>query len=638
MPLPDPVLRAARLRNLQSLDGGLSASPALATASPAQHPIAWILQQRALAPLFQPIVELSSGRILGYEALIRGPAGSALHAPDALFAAAADSGLALELEITCVEVIIQAMTELAPQGRVFLNMSAQALALQTSRAGLLALCDLASAVSIPASKLVVEVTEHERVGDAAALRSIANALRAHGVSFALDDFGDGRSSLRLWAELAPEFVKIDKYFSRDIAIHPAKIQTLRALRQIAETFGSRLIAEGLEDESALAVVRDLGIEFGQGFFLGRPATEPAGQIRPEAQDAFASREVVVLGQVGTSTLRGLSMDQMLIEVAPVSPDTQCQQVLALFQDADQLHTLPVVLEGRPVGLITRRTFIERFAQPFRMELYGRRPCSLFMDSEPRLIERSADGEQIMAVLTSEDQRYLSDGFIIVDQGLYVGIGSGQQLVRTVSEHRVEAARHANPLTFLPGNIPISDHLERLLTNRKSFAASYFDLRHFKPFNDVYGYWRGDEMIRMLAAVVLEHVDPRRDFVGHVGGDDFVVAFQSADWLERCEAIITRFNAKVRGLYDDEALAQGGISAEDRNGHPAFFPLSTLSVGVVWIDPGQFRRAEQVASAAAAAKRIAKHSGSGLHVLGEALQPGYEFTLGPADDTATEGDA
>ena len=131
-----------------------------------------------------------------------------------------------------------------------------------------------------------------------------------------------------------------------------------------------------------------------------------------------------------------------------------------------------------------------------------------------------------------------EGIIIVDGGRYRGLGSGKDLVRTVTESRIEAARHANPLTLLPGNIPITQHIARLLSAGREFVACYGDLNHFKPFNDQYGYWRGDEMILLAARCITAQADPRRDFVGHVGGDDFVVLFQSDDWQRRCEATLS----------------------------------------------------------------------------------------------------
>lgn len=141
-------------------------------------------------------------------------------------------------------------------------------------------------------------------------------------------------------------------------------------------------------------------------------------------------------------------------------------------------------------------------------------------------------ERLLGSLTSEDQAYLREGFIVTERSRYVGLGTGDRLVRAVTEARVEAARHANPLTFLPGNIPINLHIQRLLEGRAGFVACYADLNNFKVFNDHFGYWRGDEMIRLLARLTVAHADPYVDFVGHIGGDDFLILFQSSDWRER----------------------------------------------------------------------------------------------------------
>lgn len=121
------------------------------------------------------------------------------------------------------------------------------------------------------------------------------------------------------------------------------------------------------------------------------------------------------------------------------------------------------------------------------------------------------------------------------------------------------------------------------------------------------------MIRLAARTLASHCDPRRDFVGHVGGDDFVVLFQSDDWLERCERIVAAFDEKARSLFDDDALSRGGIEAEDRHGVRRFFPCTTLAIGAVPVRPGAFGRPEEVASAAAAAKHQAKISRLGLAV-------------------------
>jgi diguanylate cyclase (GGDEF)-like protein len=99
-------------------------------------------------------------------------------------------------------------------------------------------------------------------------------------------------------------------------------------------------------------------------------------------------------------------------------------------------------------------------------------------------------------------------------------------MREITQMQIHAARYANPLTQLPGNVPINEHIDRLLESGTRFWVCYFDLDHFKPFNDVYGYRRGDDVIQLTGNILTSNCDPDRDFVGHIGGDDFMVLFQS----------------------------------------------------------------------------------------------------------------
>jgi GGDEF domain-containing protein len=117
----------------------------------------------------------------------------------------------------------------------------------------------------------------------------------------------------------------------------------------------------------------------------------------------------------------------------------------------------------------------------------------------------------------------------------------------------------------------------------------------------------------VAQLALAHCDPQRDFVGHVGGDDFIILYQSADWELQCQRIVTEFAEHAIELFDVSAREAGGIHAEDRHGVSRFFPLTTISIGAVKIQRDEFSSAEQVASAAALAKHDAKTHGEGLLV-------------------------
>jgi diguanylate cyclase (GGDEF)-like protein len=583
----------------------------LLTLTGGQGPLATLLQSDQLHPVFQPIIHLENVAVHAHEALIRGPVGTALHTPDKLLAAAAAEGLEYEFEMACIQVQLYAWGQRRVAGRLFLNISAAVLIELLLTRGVQGIVNLLSRSGVLPRKVVLEITEHERVADMDQMSAIVQELRATGISLALDDFGDGRSSLRLWSQLRPEIVKIDKYFILNISEHPDKLKTVRALLQLAEIFETELVAEGIENPQDLRVLRDLGIAFGQGYYFGRPDVNPRTRLEAQAAAVLKEKEISVFPQANKVSPEGYLSQLNILKAPTVTAQTTNDEVATLFLTRPDLHAIAVLEGVRPIAIVNRLLFINEYAKLYYRDISGRKSCMLNANTNPRLIEKSHRVDELVGILTSEDQRYLTDGFIVTDNGRYVGLGTGDQLVRSVTETRIEAARHANPLTFLPGNIPISQHIERLLKKQSDFVACYADLNNFKPYNDCYGYWRGDEMIRLMANIAKQHCDSQRDFLGHVGGDDFILLFQSPDWRERCERMVSQFNAQAVALFDETAKLAGGIHAEDRHGVARFFPFTTVSVGAVAISGGQFFHAEDVANLAAQAKHDAKQSGKGL---------------------------
>jgi len=574
-------------------------------------PLARLMREGALHCVFQPLADLREGSIYAHEALIRGPLGTPFHTPDALLDMARRERILQDFELLCVFTALQQWGAQNAAGRLFVNISADALVHGVALVGAGMLGETVRGFGVSARMLVLEITEHERVTDMPLLREAIKAVHACGARMALDDFGDGRSSLRLWSEVKPDFVKIDKYFIHDISDHPENLQMLQAIKGIADVFGTTLVAEGIETRDDLRALRDLDIPYGQGWLLGRPAPAPREAVDGPALEVMQDRRVAVLPHLGQTARPGILRSLLVVQAPTAAPGTSNDAVAALFHKHQGLHALAVVDGTRPVALINRQQFMNHYATLYFREVHGRKPCLAFANPAPRVVELDCDVDQLVGILTSQDQRYLSDGYIVTDNGRYLGLGTGDQLVRAVTETRIEAARHANPLTFLPGNIPISLHMQRLLESGTEFVACYADLNNFKPFNDHYGYWRGDQMIRLVARLATAHCDARRDFVGHVGGDDFMLIFQSGNWRQRCENIVQEFAREALALFDDAARRAGGIQAEDRHGVQRFFPCTTLAIGAVRITPGQFRHAEEVANLAAVAKHEAKQASTGV---------------------------
>ena len=586
-----------------------------------QPSVAELIARRTLTAVFQPIVDFDGGAILGHEGLIRGPAGSALETPGALFAQAAREGLSVALEHAAARTCVAAFASLACEGKLFLNFSADALvALGETRDRTLAWLH---EHGLGVDRIVLELTEQGQIPDVARFVPAVGALRETGIQFALDDYGTANASMNLWVRLQPDVVKIDRFFIHDIANDPLKFEAVRAMQHFAGASGARLVAEGIENAADLIVVRDMGIALGQGFFIGRPAAQASGEFAPNAREALGAGHIAVFPgatrtPVAASPSGGMAAAKMIVAAPALPKSATNNDVLELFNRLPTLHAVAIVEHERPIALINRRAFMDRYALPYHRELFGKRPCMLFANASPVVIEKSMTVEQMAKLLASDDQRYLADGFVITDEDRYVGLGTGESLVRAVTEVRIEAARYANPLTFLPGNIPISSHIARLVEHRAEFHACYVDLNHFKPFNDRYGYWQGDEVLKFAAAVLADVCDPTRDFLGHVGGDDFLVLFQSEDWAERAKRALRAFDTGALRFYADEDRAAGGIHGEDRRGNPTFFGFVTMAIGCVRVSPdargGLHYGSEEIASVAALAKHRAKQEASGFFVV------------------------
>ncbi|NPT40959.1 EAL domain-containing protein [Paraburkholderia sp. 1N] len=580
-----------------------------------------LIARRELSAVFQPIIDFDDGAILGYEGLIRGPAGTSLEAPFALFSQALAEGCTLDLEQAAARTCIDAFARLDFDGKLFLNFSAGAIRqLAEARDDTLALLRHRG---VDPQRIVIELTEQSTIPDVASFLPVISALRTVGAQFALDDYGTANASMNLWVRLQPDVVKIDRFFIHGISSDSLKFEAVRAMQHFANASGARLVAEGIEDEADLIVVRDMGIGCGQGYFFGRPHAQPARRVTDDAHDALRAGHIAVFPETtrtvsSASPSGGTASAKMMVHAPALPRHATNNDVFELFNRLPDLHAVAVVEHDEPVALINRRGFMDRYALPYHRELFGKRPCLQFANASPVIIEQSMTVEQMAKLLASDDQRYLADGFVITDNdGKYAGLGTGENLVRAVTEVRIEAARYANPLTFLPGNIPISSHIARLLGNDAGFYASYVDLNHFKPFNDQYGYWQGDEVLKFAAAVLADVCDPTRDFLGHVGGDDFLILFQSEDWQDRVLRAIHLFNEGAQRFYAPADRLAGGIHGEDRRGNPTFFGFVTMAIGCVRVESDggpSFYSSEEIASVAALAKRRAKHETSGFVLI------------------------
>ncbi|MGF6125507.1 diguanylate cyclase (GGDEF)-like protein [Pseudomonas frederiksbergensis] len=579
-----------------------------------------ILAQGGLHSLFQPIISLSERRIIGYEALSRGPSNSPLHSPIALFAVARQAGRLSELEIACRQSACRRFNEQQLPGKLFLNVSPESL-LETSHQPGRTL-QLLQDFGIPPSQVVIELTEQTPTDDFQLLQNALHHYRAMGFSIALDDLGAGYSSLRLWSELRPDYVKIDRHFIDGIHQDALKREFVGSILQIAKASRALVIAEGIELPEELAVLTEMGVDLVQGYLLCRPQENPPR----DARTLMPKQETTAVALNDESS----DLSALLNDQPAVARDTPTATVLEAFRRQANLNSLAVLDEqGQPCGIVHRHSLSDALLKPFATDLFARKPISRLMNDDFLAVEMSQSLQQVSRLITSRARQRIEEDFIITLNGGYLGLGRVIDVLKLITELKIQQARYANPLTLLPGNVPIQQCLTRLLQQARESVICYVDIDSFKPFNDIYGYGRGDEVLLCLAQCLNDRVDPTRDFVGHIGGDDFLLVLGPEDWCKRLNQLLDDFHSQCRRFYRAEHLEAGCFIAPNRQGVRQEFPLLSLSIGVVHLHPEACAGldASQLAEMASQAKHHAKNvPGYSVHVIDTLAVPATEETL------------
>jgi len=222
-----------------------------------------------LSTVFQPIVDLRSRRVLGYEALTRGPEKSVYHMPLRLFAMAEEADLVFELDRKCRCRALKAAGSIPDRAKLFVNVFPTAMWDPEFQGA--ALVRLAQDQGLTPDRVVLEITERAAIENYDLFVDALGELTRSGFSIAVDDVGAGYSGLEKIAHLNPRYLKFDIELVRNIDSSYIRREMTRALKSFADSIGSTIIAEGIERDGELRTLLDLGIEYGQGFLLGRPA-------------------------------------------------------------------------------------------------------------------------------------------------------------------------------------------------------------------------------------------------------------------------------------------------------------------------------------------------------------------------------
>jgi|TARA_B110000116_G_scaffold88365_1_gene76835 EAL domain-containing protein (putative c-di-GMP-specific phosphodiesterase class I) len=407
-----------------------------------------ILDLEEIHTLLQPIYNLPSGEILGYEALTRGPEGSGLESPLHLFKVAEKHGKLSELELLCRKKSIQRFAELQLPGRLFINVSPNTLLDPEHPHG--ETVRLLENVGLQLDRVVIEITEGQVVDDEILLQQTINHYRQLGFNIAIDDLGSGYSGLKQWSELCPDIVKIDRYFIDGCHQNPIKKEFLKSIVALARATQTLIVAEGVEQPQELQLICELGIDMVQGFLLAKPQFHPATDSVADKISQHIScshlSETISIDDVSVRALvewtgNDHAIGALATAQMSLTSDCRCEQARMIFSCDCHLNSLAVLdNKGKPLGLLQREQLTEVFSSRYGDALYARRSVMKVMNLQPLIVDASDLIDQVSQLITDSDFDMRSH-VIVTYYGRYLGLVSIRQLLKKITEDKMNYARH-----------------------------------------------------------------------------------------------------------------------------------------------------------------------------------------------------
>ena len=568
------------------------------------HELERILKLKDIKAVFQPIVSLSDGEIFGYEALSRGPQGSILEQPNALFPAAEQFNKVWELEFLCRSKAFARAHGLPKDKMLFVNVDPKIMNDPRFEKGVT--LDMLAQHKIDASNIIFEITEKNSIEDYKSFRKVLDNYTSQGYKIAIDDMGSGYSGLKLVAETRPQFIKIDMDLIRNIDKDALKQGLIKAFYEFSVVANIKMIAEGIETIDELNTLINIGIPYGQGYWLQRPAPQfldSSSEVKKaiisknqrKKQEAFHTPLTMPIGEISR---RDLGFSAMITG----------SQVLDHFNDNPNVMGIAILENDTPVGLLMKNKFMTHLATKYGLAVYMDRPVRLLMDQNFLVVDYNTPLEQVSksAVARGEDSLY--DYIVITQNDKYYGIITVKKLLEKTTNLEIKRARHSNPLSGLPGNILIEEKLKLVIDAGQPYSVLYFDLDNFKAFNDVYGFDNGDKILGMTAQIIQSQFKDSNMtdvFIGHIGGDDFIAVLKNIDVISVCQTIIDYFDVRIRGFYTEEDKKRGYIVAKNRHGVEEHFPVVSISIAVLTSMGRKFKNPGVLAEAASVVKKKCK---------------------------------
>lgn len=481
--------------------------------------------------VFQPVVDLVSGAVAGYEALTRVGLEAGFESPGALFDEAARHGRLWDLEMLTRRACLASLPEWPEGVLLFMNCNPEVAADPRFAETFLRLVGECDAVR--PERIVLEITERAETQHTAGLSKQIARLRESGMQIAIDDLGAGVSGLQRIMELRPHWLKLDRELTAGVERDAYKQNLLDVLLRFTRVSGVRLVAEGVETLEQLGVLVDLGVQHAQGYLIGRPDEALGAMPRPleawlrERREQAEQRE----RHPNLSFLASI-----MTEGASCPAELPLDEALLRLEKAPDASGVAATRDGVFVGWAGR----ERLR---RTALQQREGATLgAVAREGALIAPATTlVSEALLLLATQRPEEMQRPILVEESGEIVGEVAHRALLREASRLVADQEGNYTQISGLPGRVQCDRRLTSVVGRAEPASAIFVDIRGFHSYNERFGFELGDLILRILAGIVACSADESGDdFAGHLGDDRFLLVTTGADPDALASSIVREF--------------------------------------------------------------------------------------------------
>jgi diguanylate cyclase (GGDEF)-like protein len=563
----------------------------------------YIISNGQVKAVFQPIISLTDGKVLGYEALSRVTCPSFILNTEELFRLASEYNCLWDLEQLCRRKTLEAaflQPKATKEKKLFINVNPRVMHDTKFRNGFTK--EYLLKYNMIPENIIFEITEREAIHDIESFQAVIEHYKKQHYKIAIDDAGAGYSGLNLISDIHPHYLKLDMKLIRNIDKDNLKYGLVKALLEFSRITNIGIIAEGIETKEELKTLVNLGVSYGQGYYIQKPE-EVIQNIRTELVDYI--RELKFWKSKNQSMQLTSQYIETISKITKVVPAvTKVEEVFDVFREDSGLYGMCIVEREKVLGIITRENLTLKLSGRYGFSLYQRKFITDIMDKEYLEVDFHTPISTVSYLAMERDSSKLYDMIVVTKEGKFYGTVTVKDLLQKITEIDVANAKSLNPLSGLPGNTMIEQELNQCISIKSEYSVLYIDIDNFKAYNDVYGIEKGDTVIKILSGIIQKHKTDNA-FIGHVGGDDFIMILEHLKWRETAIGIIRDFNREAPYMYLEKDREEGFILTTNRHGEMEEFPLASITIAVVTNKDSTFYSRDDITKELARLKKKGK---------------------------------